>query len=381
MWGLCAEAAKLALEDAGLTKEDVNGFVSNDAPVYPGPLQEFIGIDFRQNHYGAGIGPGGSGPGAGLMIAAAMIRAGVVDCVMGVYGGQRDLSLPKGRGFDSMSHSMTFGPTIATEFVDPYGPQESVDNNAGWSDWGWVYTRHIHEYGTDPDALYGQVARQRSGAMNNPRSAFNSPLSVSAIRNSQYVSFPLRELEIAKLCAGAAAWVMVSPEKARQCRKAPVFLLGGGMGGGDGIYQRWASRRITVTAGALTAPDAYSMAGYSWRDLQFAQMYDCNTIQLALGLEDCKIGGMKKGDVGAFLSSVNTAWNGDFPVNTDGGHLGSCELNPHGASGAQLITEAVRQLRGEAENQIASCDLGLVHLDAEGQNQAATLILGSANAL
>jgi acetyl-CoA acetyltransferase len=61
------------------------------------------------------------------------------------------------------------------------------------------------------------------------------------------------------------------------------------------------------------------------------------------------------------MESTNTRYDGDFPMNTDGGQLSAGQLNPTGASGCQQILEAVRQLRGEAESQVANHDLCLTN--------------------
>ena len=69
-----------------------------------------------------------------------------------------------------------------------------------------------------------------------------------------------------------------------------------------------------------------------------------------------------KGEIGNWLDSINSHYDGDFPLNTDGGQLAAGQLNPAGASGCQQIVETVRQIRGEAgARQIARNDLGLVN--------------------
>jgi len=81
-----------------------------------------------------------------------------------------------------------------------------------------------------------------------------------------------------------------------------------------------------------------------------------------VSLEDA--GFCKKGEIGPWLESTDTTYNGTFPVNTDGGQLSSGQLNPAGASGCQQIVEAVRQLSGRAETegrQVAKNDLCFVN--------------------
>jgi acetyl-CoA acetyltransferase len=70
---------------------------------------------------------------------------------------------------------------------------------------------------------------------------------------------------------------------------------------------------------------------------------------------------MKKGDIGPYMHTHNTRYDGETPMNTDGGQLSAGQLTPTGASGSQQIMEAVRQIRGEAESQVARHDLGLTN--------------------
>lgn len=77
-------------------------------------------------------------------------------------------------------------------------------------------------------------------------------------------------------------------------------------------------------------------------------------------LEDAGI--IKKGEAGPFFESVNTRYDGDFPINTDGGQLSAGQLNGQGASGCQHIVEATRQIRGQAgERQVARNNVALVN--------------------
>lgn len=77
-------------------------------------------------------------------------------------------------------------------------------------------------------------------------------------------------------------------------------------------------------------------------------------------LEDARVYGLRKGDIGPFMDSHDTTYKGDAPMNTDGGQLSVGQLNPAGASGGQQIVNAVRQIRVEAGAfQVARNDLGL----------------------
>jgi acetyl-CoA acetyltransferase len=100
------------------------------------------------------------------------------------------------------------------------------------------------------------------------------------------------------------------------------------------------------------------MAGYSPKDMQFAQFYDCYTILAALTLEDA--GFVKKGEIGPFYEATDTTFKGTFPINTDGGQLSSGQ--PGLAGGFRHVIEATRQIMGRAgERQVAQNDLCMVN--------------------
>jgi len=72
-------------------------------------------------------------------------------------------------------------------------------------------------------------------------------------------------------------------------------------------------------------------------------------------LED--LGFCPKGEGGPFVESHRLTWDGDLPLNTDGGGLSSCHP---GMRGIFLLIEAVRQLRGQAgPAQVPDCEVAV----------------------
>jgi acetyl-CoA acetyltransferase len=105
--------------------------------------------------------------------------------------------------------------------------------------------------------------------------------------------------------------------------------------------------------------------------MDFAQLYDAFTIGPIIELED--LGFVPKGEAAAFFAEGRTRPGGDLPVNTNGGGL--AYTHP-GMLGLFLLTEAVRQLRGESgEAQVPDAKVGLVHGIGGALASAATAIL------
>ena len=101
------------------------------------------------------------------------------------------------------------------------------------------------------------------------------------------------------------------------------------------------------------AEQAFSMAGIARAEVDVAELYDCYSITVLLSIEDS--GFCAKGEGMAFVADHNLTYAGDFPVNTHGGQLGFGQTGL--AGGFTQVTEAVRQLRGDAgDHQVAGCD-------------------------
>jgi acetyl-CoA acetyltransferase len=113
------------------------------------------------------------------------------------------------------------------------------------------------------------------------------------------------------------------------------------------------------------------MAGLTPADIDMVQLYDAFTINTILFLED--LGFCPKGEGGRFVSSGAIAPGGDLPVNTNGGGLSCCHP---GMYGMFPMVEAVRQMRGEAANQIAGARTAMAHGNGGTLSAQGTIIFG-----
>ena len=257
--GLCAEAAALAIADAGLRKEDIDGIITFGGPTYPGPMAEYIGV--RPIHYAAGVSMMGSSSGAALTTASAVVNAGIAKYILCVFGGGRDVAWDR--------RMLVVGPNTRTEFEDPYGMAAGANTM-----YGLLYTRHMHEYGTKPEQLAKLAVDQRFNTLKNPRSAFAAagPLTIDDVLSSRMVNDPLHLLECVMPVAGAAAFIVASPDNAKASPNPRVFVLGVGVHGG--YASSWTNPRMTTVPAAISARSAFEMSGYSPRDMEFAEFYE-----------------------------------------------------------------------------------------------------------
>src|SRR4029077_12474869 len=232
--------------------------------------------------------------------------------------------------------------------------------------------RHMHTYGTTSEDLAEIAVAPRYPARMNPKAQYQDPITVDDVLNSRWVAEPLHLLDCCVVSDGGGAYVVTTADRAKDLRKPAVQMLGyGERGGHAGIGQM---PDFTQTAAADTGKVAFEMAGLKPGDIECAELYDSFTITVMLLLED--LGFCAKGEAGAFVRE-HLRVGGPLPINTDGGGLSA--VHP-GMRGMFLMTEAVRQVRGEgaplAVAREGGVDTCLVHGVGGQLSSHATLIVG-----
>lgn len=252
--GLCAEAARMAIEDAGLRKEDVNGLVT-DGGTTPAAMAEYIHL---RPTFATGVAMQGASGASATAVAASAVLAGYCDTALVVMGNSR---LDRARAGAPLN-------AVRSEWEIPYGMAAGA--NTGY---GLMYVRHMHEYGTKPEQMAKMAVDQRFNALKNPNAVFQGqPITVEEVLHSRYISYPLHLLESVMPCDGAAACIVTTPERARSLPHRPAYVLGVGME--QGAANVWQTPRATTTPVKVSAARAFQMAGYGPQDVQFAEFYD-----------------------------------------------------------------------------------------------------------
>jgi acetyl-CoA acetyltransferase len=229
----------------------------------------------------------------------------------------------------------------------------------------------MHLYGTTREQLAEVAVAARRWAQLNPEAAVREPLSIEDVLSARMVSDPLSVRDCCLFNDGAAAVVMVRADRAKDCAKAPVPVLGAA----HAVTHREISSMpdLTVTGAAISGPQAFAQAGLAPADVDLLMVYDAFTITPILFLED--LGFCPKGDGGRFVEGGAVAPGGRLAMNTNGGGL-SC-VHP-GMYGLFLLVECVRQLRGEAgERQLPKAEIALAHGNGGVLSSQATVLLGA----
>jgi acetyl-CoA C-acetyltransferase len=357
-----AECAAAALEDAGLDWDDVDGFCTTAGDVAEAgatesiiEVAEYLGI--RPTYFDS-TDVGGCSYIAHAGRAAAAISAGLTEVVLITQAAcPRWWPLPF--------------PDLNTVSY-PVGPGEFEVPYAGTiiSNYAMVAQRHMHQFGTTSEQLARIAVTCRANAANNENARFRDPLSVEQVVESRMIASPLHKFDCCVITDSGGAIVMTSAERAKDCRREPVFVLGFGSAI-ERIHMN-RMRDLTVTPGAVSGPRAMEMAGIKPDEVDVAQLYDAFTITPLLALED--LGFCAKGEGGPFVESGAIDADGSLPINTDGGGLSS---NHTGKRGMFAMIEGVRQLRGEGPGvQVNDPKISLVHGWGGNFSAAATLVLG-----
>ncbi|TDD38377.1 thiolase [Actinomadura sp. KC06] len=352
---LAAQAAARALDDAGLTKNDVDGLFTAIAGRGMAPLDvgEYLGIRPR---YSDGTMVGGSAFVSFLHHAALAIHSGACEVALLVYG-----STPRA---DSGRARLGMGPPELPNYEAAYKPRQPITGYA------LAAARHMHQYGTTREQLAEVAVAARKWAQLNPVAFERGPLTVDDVLSSRVISSPLSKLDCCLVTDGGGAVVVTTPERARAARKPPVYVLGAG----EAHWHRSISQMpdVTVTAATESSARAYEMAGVGPSDVDVAQVYDAFTINTILFMED--LGFCAKGEGGAFVGEGRIAPGGELAVNTSGGGLSYCHP---GMFGIFTIIEAVRQLRGECgDRQRDGAEVAVAHGNGGQLSSQVTAVLG-----
>jgi len=353
---LHAEAARNAIADAGLTKNDVDA-VFSAGRIFSTETAEYLGIRPR---YIDGTSVGGCSFIQHCQHAMAALNAGLCEVALITHG-------ESGRSRLAMPTTNSPKDSLLWQFEVPYGIVFP------FTAYGFIATRHMHEYGTTQEQLAEVAVATRAWARLNPKANQRGELSIADVMKSPIISWPFHVLDCCLVTDAGGAAVITSAERAKNLKKKPVYILGTG----EGTGHCWVNQMpdFTAATGAqISGPQAFAMAGVTPKDVDVAMLYDAFTIVPILALED--LGFCKKGEGGAFVSGQRTAPGGDFPMNTNGGGLSYTHT---GMYGMFTIIEAVRQVRGECgERQVQDAEVALCHGPGGIFSAAATMILANA---
>jgi len=335
-----------AMKDAGISPAFVDGIMP-----FPnlGRAEEFASnLGCENLRFASTIHMGGASPVASLQSAAAAVTEGLANYVL-LPAGWNGYSGARARETVTTDLASIPGGAIARDYYMPFGftapPQ--------W--YAVIARRHMHEFGTTAEQLGAIAVAMRKHAQLNPAAVMaGRPMTLDDYMASPMLADPYRILDCCLETDGAAAVIVTSPERAADLAAKPVKILSGASGQpypADEITNR---KDLFRTGLSIAAPEAFDKAGASPDDMDFAMIYDCFTFEVLQQIEE--VGFCKRGEGGDFVSDGRIELGGALPVNTHGGLLSEAHV-----LGMTHITEAVRQLRGDAgARQVDGAEIGVV---------------------
>jgi acetyl-CoA C-acetyltransferase len=219
-----------------------------------------------------------------------------------------------------------------------------------------VMREHMARYGTTREQI-GLVSVKNHGlGAQNPKAQFRKSVTVEEVLASRLIADPIRLFDCPPISDGAAAALLCPAEWARDFHGKPVKVLGTGHASGPAAL--WQMDDITsFPATVRAAREAYAMAGITPGDVRVAEVHDCFTVAEIIATED--LGFFPKGKGGPAVAEGRTGLDGKVAVNPSGGLI--AKGHPVGATGCAQVYELVKQLRGEAANQVQNAEIALAH--------------------
>lgn len=342
---LTLEAILKAAEDAGLSAKEIDGFASfSDDRNSPPRLQAALGIpdlSFSNMFWGGG---GGGGSGAVGNAAAALV-AGYAKNVV-VYRG-----LAQGQ-FGRFGQSRAAGSvSYPLSYTAPYGLMSPAQSFA------MRVRRFMHEHTVSQEPLKAISLASYHHAQANPRAVmYGRAITAEDYDNSRWIVEPFHLFDCCQENDGAAAVILTTAERARDLKQKPAYLLAAAQGSDDRQAAPAHNAPDYATSNFKTvARRLYAMAGIGPQDVDVVQSYENFTGGVMMSLVEH--GFCAPDEVEEFMTlDTFRAPGGKLPLNTSGGNLAECYMH-----GLELITEAVRQIRGSSTAQAPDVDISMVY--------------------
>tara|TARA_B100000686_G_scaffold354981_1_gene468674 strand:+ start:3310 stop:4449 length:1140 start_codon:yes stop_codon:yes gene_type:complete len=340
---LGAEAALLALDDAGLTIENMEAFYCGNL----GQANAMVGQRILQEIGQTGIPvvncSNACATGATAFREAwTSVKAGLYDVVLAVGVEQMGTGLLGGAGG---------GKGIPKEGLLGSGTMPAVFAEAGME--------HARQYGTTFEQFAKISVKNHHHSTMNPKARYQIETPLEEVMNAEMISYPNTKLMCSVNVDGAAAAVLVSEKKAKELGMGRAVRVKASVLTSDPYQERDLVMPDVNSCTRKAAKEAYEMAGLGADEIDLVELHDCFATAEMLHYEN--LGLCEDGEAGRLIDEGEVELGGRVPVNVSGGLLS--KGHPLGATGIANIYEVCTHLRGEAgERQVEGAKIGLTHV-------------------
>ena len=357
-----SEASKLAIEDAGLKKDDVDGLVTAFSLVehtfmHCTTFADYFGMNPK---FFSSVAVGGATAVWMVAEAAMAIASGQAQVVLCVRG-DNTLSGISSSGMLALIREMCHA-----EFEFPYG----LTTPGGYA---LAAQRYLHDWGSRREHLAAVAVTMRKHAADKENAMNKDPLSIEDVLESRVIAEPLTKYDCSVISDGGAAFIVTTEDKAKELGITNDLAYLWGMGQGYSHQYLTSLENLDQIYNAVerSGQKAFGTAGIEPRDVDIAFLYDCFTITVLLELEG--LGFVPKGEGGAFALEGRMEIGKDLPVNTHGGLLSQAHLGA-----MHHVVEATLQLRGDAgKRQVENPEVAVVHGNGGIVSAHSTVVLGN----
>lgn len=337
---LAGEAALLALNDAGMTMNDVELMASGNLL----QAMNMIGQRIMQQIGQTGI------PVVNVANACATGSTAFREAFFAVGSGEYDVAMAVGSEQMGKAGLLGGGSGESVEGILGSGLMPAVFGMAG--------VEHMRNYGTTAEHFAKVSVKNHKHSVKNPLSQYQVEVSLEDVMNARMVAYPNTLYMCCPTGDGAAAAIVGSAEMVKKFGKKPIKVACSVL-----TSDPWTPRDLTMpdvsTLTRNAAKIAYERAGVGPDDLDLVELHDCFATAELLHYEN--LGLCKEGEAGRAVDENWFAHGGKTPVNVSGGLLS--KGHPLGATGVANIYEVVTHLRGEAgDRQVANAKVGMAHV-------------------
>lgn len=343
--GLNAQAARRAIDDAGLKPQQIDGLLTAYSFTEPyfmlgSVLAEYLGLTPR---YCSSIVVGGASPNVMLHHAAHAVSCGAANYVLICAGENRATGMTRDEAVTALT---AVGHPY---FEAPYGIGIP-------SLYALVAAAYMKRYGTKREEMAAVAVNTRAHACLHPGAQMRTPITIDDVLSSKPIADPLNMLDCCLISDAGGAFIVTTPERAADLAGSPAWLAG--IGECHTHEHLLNAPSLTEFGAAQSSAAAYAMAGLGPSDMDLAMLYDCFSIVPIIEMED--LGLAARGEGGHMFASGQATLGGRIPVNTHGGMLSHAHAGAVG--GLMALIEAVTQLRGAADQrQVADAETAIVH--------------------